>query len=136
MYNNSREAMSATLLFRGLVRLFALARERECTHGALRFANLLLVVGLSSSLLYFYFASEHRGALGVATKVGIWFLMISFGASFGYTVMSRISLAIGRARSLMDQGSVAAILAVAVVIALFVWSRRAGAETAGGGENP
>ncbi len=30
------------------------------------------------------------------SKVGIWTLMIGFGASFGYTVMSRISLLYGR----------------------------------------
>jgi hypothetical protein len=28
--------------------------------------------------------------------VGIWFLMVAFGASFGYTVMGRVSLLIGR----------------------------------------
>ena len=34
--------------------------------------------------------------LGKISKVGIYFLMISFGASFGFTVMGRISLLIGR----------------------------------------
>ena len=34
--------------------------------------------------------------LGKASKVGIYFLMISFGASFGFAVMGRISLLIGR----------------------------------------
>jgi len=34
--------------------------------------------------------------------VGIWFLMISFGASFGYTIMARLSLLIGRIRFLLD----------------------------------
>jgi hypothetical protein len=29
-------------------------------------------------------------------RIGIWFLMVAFGASFGYTVMARISLLIGR----------------------------------------
>ena len=29
-------------------------------------------------------------------KIGIWFLMVTFGASFGYTVMSRMSLMLGR----------------------------------------
>ena len=33
---------------------------------------------------------------GGAAKVGIWTLMIGFGASFGYTVMARLSLLIGR----------------------------------------
>jgi uncharacterized membrane protein YcjF (UPF0283 family) len=34
--------------------------------------------------------------VGAVAKVGIWILMIGFGASFGYTVMARISLFINR----------------------------------------
>lgn len=58
--------------------------------------NLILVVGVFASLAYFFFSREHRGALGGAAKLGIWFLMISFGASYGFTVMARYSLIIGR----------------------------------------
>ena len=58
--------------------------------------NILLTVGVITGLIYFFFSKEHKGALGVGSKIGIWFLMISFGASFGYTVMSRMSLLIGR----------------------------------------
>ena len=60
------------------------------------FNNILLTVGVLTSLIYFFFSKEHKGALGAGAKIGIWFLMISFGASFGYTVMSRMSLLIGR----------------------------------------
>jgi hypothetical protein len=35
------------------------------------------------------------------SKVGIYFLMIAFGASFGYTIMARVSLLIGRTQFLM-----------------------------------
>jgi hypothetical protein len=58
--------------------------------------NLVLIVGTLTGLVYFYFSKEHKGALGSAAKIGIYFLMITFGASFGYTVMSRMSLLIGR----------------------------------------
>ena len=60
------------------------------------FNNILLTLGVLTSLIYFFFSKEHKGALGAGAKIGIWFLMISFGASFGYTVMSRMSLLIGR----------------------------------------
>jgi hypothetical protein len=40
--------------------------------------------------------------LGVGAKIGIWFIMISFGAHFGYTVMGRVSLLIGRVYFLYD----------------------------------
>lgn len=60
------------------------------------FNNILLTVGVITGLIYFFFSKEHKGAFGGVAKIGIWFLMISFGASFGYTVMSRMSLLIGR----------------------------------------
>jgi len=62
----------------------------------------VVVVGVISTLIYFYFSKEHTGALGVTAKVGIWFIMISFGAHFGYTVMGRVSLLIGRVQFLVE----------------------------------
>jgi hypothetical protein len=58
--------------------------------------NLILVVGVVTTILYFYFSKAHKGVLGVTAKIGIVFIMVSFGASFGYTLMARISLLIGR----------------------------------------
>ncbi len=63
---------------------------------------LIILVGVVSVLVYFYFSVEHRGVIGGVSKVGIWFLMISFGASFGYTVMARLSLLIGRVNFLLE----------------------------------
>jgi hypothetical protein len=58
--------------------------------------NVILTVGVVTTILYFYFSKPHKGALGWMARVGIVFIMISFGASFGYTLMARISLLIGR----------------------------------------
>ena len=61
------------------------------------FSNFVLVLGSIACLFYFFFSTEHRGPVyGNLAKIGIWGLMISFGASFGATVMGRISLLIGR----------------------------------------
>jgi len=60
------------------------------------FTNILLVVGLLGTLTYFFFSLKHKGVLGVLARIGIVYIMVGFGASFGYTVMSRISLLIGR----------------------------------------
>lgn len=58
--------------------------------------NCILVFGVLCALMYFFFSLEHRGLVGGISRVGILVLMVAFGASFGYTVMARISLLIGR----------------------------------------
>ncbi|MBN2464127.1 hypothetical protein JXD38_00685 [candidate division WOR-3 bacterium] len=58
-------------------------------------------IGVVCSVLYFFFSREHKGALKVASETGIVFLMVGFGASFGYTVMARMSLLIGRFQFLL-----------------------------------
>ena len=63
---------------------------------------ILFTIGLICSLLFFFFSREHKGALGVASRIGVYFLMISFGAGYGYTVMSRVSLLIGRFQFLLE----------------------------------
>jgi hypothetical protein len=61
------------------------------------FVNWILVFGLLTGMIYFYFSVPHKGIVfGTGARVGIWVLMIALGASFGYTVMARISLLIGR----------------------------------------
>ncbi len=66
------------------------------------FLAVIVVIGVISTLIYFYFSKEHKGFLGVTARVGIWFIMISFGAHFGYTVMGRVSLLIGRVQFLIE----------------------------------
>lgn len=58
--------------------------------------NILLVIGVISTILYFYFSKEFKGVSNIFFRLGIIFIMVAFGASFGYTVMARISLLIGR----------------------------------------
>jgi hypothetical protein len=73
-----------------------LAQLHAAMAPTLSITSALLLIGLVCSLLYFFFSREHKGVLGGASRVGIWFLMVGFGASFGYTVMARVSLLIGR----------------------------------------
>jgi hypothetical protein len=54
--------------------------------------NTVIVLGVLASLTYFFFSVEHRGAVRVASRVGVYVLMVTFGAGFAYTVMGRIVL--------------------------------------------
>ena len=63
--------------------------------------SFLILLGVVSVLVYFFFSLEHKGVIGGVSVIGVWFLMIAFGASFGYTVMARMSLLIGRIQFLL-----------------------------------
>jgi len=62
----------------------------------------IMILGVISTLTYFFFSTEHKGFVGGVAKIGIVFLMVGFGASFGYTVMARVSLLIGRIQFLLS----------------------------------
>jgi len=64
--------------------------------------NLIVFIGVLAVLCYFFFSKKHEGAFGRFATLGIWFLMVSFGAAFGYTVMGRVSLLIGRLNFLVN----------------------------------
>ena len=64
-------------------------------------SNIILIVGVLCGLVYFFFSKEHKGTVGRMSRMGVWVLMVTFGASFGYTVMARISLLLGRMQVLI-----------------------------------
>ncbi|NGZ99044.1 MAG: hypothetical protein CV089_23525 [Nitrospira sp. WS110] len=90
---------------------------------------IIILLGVSSVLFYFFFSIEHTGAGKAVARTGIMFLMISFGAAFGYTVMARMSLLIGRLTDLIEYsdasyGRPTIWLLMLIVGALFLLSRK------------
>ena len=88
---------------------------------------LILFIGTLTGLIYFFYSTEHKGSIGMLSKIGIYFLMIKFGASFGFAVMGRISLLIGRMNDLKDYSSpeynyATPIISVVIIICLAIWS--------------
>jgi hypothetical protein len=71
-------------------------------------AAIFLVAGTVACLLFFLFSVEHKGPVGRFAYFGRLCIMAGFGASFGYTVMARVSLLIGRVQ-FMTRDFVAAI---------------------------
>ena len=57
---------------------------------------LLLLIGFICSMSYFFFSKPHTGVFGGISKVGIYTLMVGFGAGFGLTVMGRVALLVQR----------------------------------------
>jgi hypothetical protein len=91
--------------------------------------SIIILIGVSSVLFYFFFSIEHSGPGRIVARTGIVFLMIAFGAAFGYTVMARMSLLIGRLTDLIEfsdasYGHPSWWLLVLTIAALFVLRRR------------
>lgn len=63
--------------------------------------GLVSFLGVVTTVVYFFFSREQKGAYKVAANIGIIYIMVGFGASFGYTVMARVSLLIGRLQFLL-----------------------------------
>ncbi len=101
--------------------------------------NLVLVVGVMCVLVYFFFSVEQKGLGKHAAGIGTVFLMVTFGSSFGYTVLGRVSLLIGRAQDLYTYserryGYATFICGAAVLLYLIVWERRRARARPGSGE--
>jgi len=89
--------------------------------------GLIVFIGTLTGLIYFFFSKEHKGSFGTLSKIGIYFLMIKFGASFGFAVMGRISLLIGRINQLKDYSTAeynyaTPTILVVIIISLAIWS--------------
>lgn len=98
--------------------------------------TIIILVGVSSVLFYFFFSVEHTGPGKAVARTGILFLMIAFGAAFGYTVMARMSLLIGRLTDLIEfsdasYGRPTVWLLLLTLGALVVMSRRSSTPTRG-----
>tara|TARA_Y100000996_G_scaffold128489_1_gene97511 strand:+ start:1313 stop:2068 length:756 start_codon:yes stop_codon:yes gene_type:complete len=89
--------------------------------------QVIVLIGVLSGLIYFFFSKEHDGTIGKISKLGVYFLMIKFGASFGFAVMGRISLLIGRFEELISYSSAefnyaTPIILIAMIAVLGFWS--------------
>jgi hypothetical protein len=63
---------------------------------------LLITIAVLSALIYFFFSAAHKGTMGLFSRIGIYVIMIGFGAGFGLTVMGRVALLVQRVIFLKD----------------------------------
>lgn len=63
--------------------------------------NVLLVVGVASTLSFFIFARKQVGVLKVGATIGRYTMMVAFGAAFATSVMARAAVLMGRMQGLL-----------------------------------
>ena len=72
--------------------------------------GLIIFVGVVSSLSFFIFTREHKGALGGSAKLGRIFLMISLGANWAAETVWYLTQMTGRVMFLYNEWLLKAIL--------------------------
>jgi hypothetical protein len=65
------------------------------------FNTLLSLLLVASTVAYFLFSVEHKGGVGVLAKIGRYGMMAAFGAAYGGTVMTRLTIFIQRVQYLL-----------------------------------
>jgi hypothetical protein len=64
-------------------------------------ATMIILLGTICGLAYFVQTRERRGVHGLASRIGLLLIMVTFGVSFGSAVMGRIALLVGRIQELL-----------------------------------
>jgi len=89
-------------LYASLFRQLEATIKQPIDFSAAGISTLLVIIGVLSALVYFFFSAAHKGTLGVVSRLGIYIIMIGFGAGFGLTVMGRVALLVQRIIFLKD----------------------------------
>ena len=101
--------------------------------------NILVQIMVPSVLLYFWFTGTARDSqpMKYVERVARWTMMAGFGSAYGYTVLTRYSLFIGRAQFLLGippydpaNKTVFIIIALTMLITMIGWDiyRRQGSS--------
>ena len=88
------------------------------------FNNIIIVVAVFSTMTYFLFTIQHKGAIGTPigwiSKVGRWMLIITFGVQFGNVLNSRMALLIGTVYNLTKPEHKMYFYALATIILAYL----------------
>lgn len=77
--------------------------------------NLLIAVGVITTVCHFTFSYKHKGILGASAKVGRIFMMMAFGTMLGSFIMTAMGYLIGHMFVLVKPPALY-VVAVAIVI--------------------
>lgn len=78
--------------------------------------NIIIVISVVTSILFFYFSKPHSGPLGTSAKIAFYLLYISMGAYYGNIFMGRVSIFNGRMTALLSESNIYLTIVMAVLI--------------------
>lgn len=63
--------------------------------------NIIIFVGVLCTVTYFVFTVELKGPLRNIPRIGLWFMMVAFGVSFGGALIGRVTYIVSAIRFLL-----------------------------------
>lgn len=83
--------------------------------------NIIIFVGTVTTLFYFFYSVEHKGAFAMPSKIGRLIMMSAFGATFGFAFQGRIAMLAGIMGSLVKAPGMYLVPVAAVLIVYEIW---------------
>lgn len=80
---------------------FAALRQSAAVSEMEVFEAFVGLIGCAAVMVYFFYTRPDTRPVRAVSSIGVYFMMIFFGATFGYTVTSRLTLLIGRLEFLL-----------------------------------
>ena len=80
---------------------FAAIGESSAISALALFEAVVGLVGCVAVMVYFFYTRPDNKPVRAISTLGVYFMMVFFGATFGYTVTSRLTLLIGRIEFLL-----------------------------------
>ncbi len=80
---------------------FAVIGESSAISALAIFEAVVGLVGCAAVMVYFFYTRPDTKPVRAISSLGVYFMMVFFGATFGYTVTSRLTLLIGRIEFLL-----------------------------------
>jgi hypothetical protein len=65
------------------------------------FNEIVMLIAVVATIIFFTFSREHKGAIGYASMIGRFLIMVGLGANFGNAFSSRMGYVIGRLNFLL-----------------------------------
>jgi len=88
--------------------------------------NLVMIIGASSSLFYFFYSVEHKGPVGGVARLGRLFLMLTFGCFLAQGYFGYNSRMIGVWQNILQPPATYVIPIAAVLLAIDVGASKMG----------
>lgn len=89
-------------------------------------SNLLVLIFISSSLIFFLYTIETKGVAKKTANLGKYVLYAGFGALYAQTFMGRIGLFLGRMETMlfpMSQRVITLVVALGMLVIIYVMSK-------------